>query len=106
MFHRGLAVEWPAGFQFVTGEVLDRDCDRQGGLHSEPEPVNTRSAAFIGFLPGVDVQFTTEFTARESGFPGRIERYLTRRILNRIYEKELALISAYAKEIGVAGRPA
>jgi len=49
---------------------------------------------------------TTEFTARKNGFPGRIERYLTRRILNRIYEKELALISAYAKEIGLEGRPA
>ena len=52
------------------------------------------------------LSITTEFTARKNGFPGRIERYLTRRILNRIYEKELALISAYAKEIGLEGRPA
>src|SRR5215469_4716601 len=47
------------------------------------------------------LSITTEFTPRRGAFAGRIERYLTRRILSRIYEKELSLISAYAKEMTV-----
>jgi hypothetical protein len=50
------------------------------------------------------LSITTEFTPRKTGLLGRIERYFTRRVLCRIYDKELALISDYAKQMETESR--
>jgi len=42
-----------------------------------------------------NLTITTEFTPRRNGILGKIERYLTRRVLSGIYKKELALIADY-----------
>ena len=48
---------------------------------------------------------TTDFTPRRRGLLGRIERYLTRRALTRIYDRQLPLIAAYACELHTRSRP-
>lgn len=55
---------------------------------------------------GCRLTITTEFTPRRKGILGIVERYLTRRMLSRIYLKELALIAEYARDQELEIRPA
>jgi hypothetical protein len=86
---------------------------------SEPEPgrvlvesdtdgysVTTFTVDPIESGRGSMLTITTDFNPRRGGLMGRLERYITRRVLNRIYVKELALIAGYAKELELASRPA
>jgi hypothetical protein len=86
---------------------------------SEPEPgrvlvesdtdgfsVTTFTVDPIDSGRGSMLTITTDFNARRGGIMGRIERYLTRRVLTRIYVKELALIATYAKDLELESRPA
>src|SRR5258708_15164955 len=88
-------------------------------LVTEPEPgrilvesdtegysVTTFTVDPLDSGPGSMLTITTDFNPRRGGIMGRVERYLTRRVLNRIYVKELALIAEYAKDLELESRPA
>jgi hypothetical protein len=70
--------------------LIESDVDADGGSVTTftVDPVDSGAASIL--------TISTEFTTQRNGILGRIERFLTIRVLQRIYKKELSLISAYA----------
>ena len=63
----------------------------------EPAPARTTfTVVKNASSPGTTVTFTTEMTSR-GGLVGALERFLSRRLLRRLYAEELALLAARAE---------
>ena len=88
-------------------------------LVTEPEPGRVLSESYLGENAPVttftvdpaaggrsaDVTISTELAVR-AGIPGRVERFLTTRLLRPIYVRELELLAAWARDRGAEATPA
>jgi hypothetical protein len=73
------------------GRVLvESDADGGTATSFTVDPLDSGAASML--------TITTDFTTQRHGIFGKVERFLTTRMLQRIYRKELALITKYAHE--------
>jgi hypothetical protein len=63
--------------------------------YDEPSPSQTTFTVVPGANGGTDVTFFTALTSRD-GLAGRIERFLSRRLLKRLYAEELQNLASAA----------